>query len=68
MNNQTFDEFGSTAPSLERRVYDSPRLSLLGEVGSMTESGSVMGNEQGMILGQISCSWSQNANMQYNMC
>ena len=51
-----------------RRAYHSPRLSVLGDVAGLTESGSMTGNEQGMYFGMLSCSWDINPNMQYNMC
>ena len=50
------------------RAWSQPRLSVLGDVSGLTESGSVHGVETGEYLGMLSCSWDINPRMQFNMC
>lgn len=50
-----------------QRAYQSPRLSMLGDVGSLTETGSMLGMEDGvqnnMCNGNVA-----PINMTFNMC
>ena len=68
MNDQTCTDSPQLVSPAKRRAYQSPRLSLLGDVCSLTEAGSVQGSELGMIFGMFSCGWNENVNMNYNMC
>ena len=51
-----------------RRAWQPPRLSALGDVCGLTESGSKNGNEQYSNWGMWTCPYDINPNMQYNMC
>jgi len=52
--------------SSERGTYESPRLKVFGPVGALTQSGSGMMDEMGMInmMGVLMCS----DNIMRNMC
>ena len=45
MNDQIFSELHSVSQRVGRLTYQSPRLSSLGDVCSMTEAGSMNGTE-----------------------
>ena len=68
MNNQTCIDPPQLKSQAERRAYQSPTLSLLGDVCSLTEAGSISGNEQGNIFGMATCAHPWNGNKHYNKC
>ena len=68
MNNQTCIDPPQLKSQAERRAYQSPRLSVLGDVCQLTETGSRDGMEDWVqnnvcMLGGIGVT-----NMTYNMC
>ena len=62
MNDQFFAEIQFVSPNAVRRAYYPPRLSLLGDVCKLTETGSMAGMES-----PLNWCW-VGINMDYNSC
>lgn len=61
------DGMSVLAAETRRPAYQSPRLSMLGDIGSLTETGSMIGMEDG--LENMSCNGAvAPINMTFNMC
>ena len=56
------------ADGCTRQSYQTPKLSLFGDVGSLTETGSRTGMEDGFQNGMCANSFFGNVNMTFNMC
>ena len=68
MNNQTCIDPPQLKSQAERRAYQSPRLSVLGDVCQLTETGSRDGMED-WVQNNVCMLWGLGeVNMTYNMC